>query len=97
MLLAVALCPLQVPHWWESNRNKLLVSGALGFPILILYLFRRPAALLRTGEEYLSFMILLGGLYAIAGGYEYALTLLMGSIAILMSGSGPLGLDYWRR
>jgi Na+/H+ antiporter NhaD/arsenite permease-like protein len=68
MLLAVALCPLQVPHWWESNRNKLLVSGALGFPILILYLFRRPAALLRTGEEYLSFMILLGGLYAIAGG-----------------------------
>jgi Na+/H+ antiporter NhaD/arsenite permease-like protein len=68
MLLAVAVCPLQVPHWWESNRNKLLVSGALGFPILILYLFRRPAALLRTGEEYLSFMILLGGLYAIAGG-----------------------------
>jgi putative oxidoreductase len=34
---------------------------------------------------------------AIAGGYEYALTLLMGSIAILISGSGPLGLDYWRR
>jgi len=34
---------------------------------------------------------------AIASGYEYALTLLMGSIAILISGSGPLGLDYWRR
>jgi Na+/H+ antiporter NhaD/arsenite permease-like protein len=68
MLLAVAVCPLQLPHWWESNRNKLLVSGALGFPILILYLFRRPAALLGTGEEYVSFMILLGGLYAIAGG-----------------------------
>ena len=68
MLLAVAVCPLRVPHWWESNRNKLLVSGVLGFPILILYLFRRPVALLRTGEEYLSFIILLGGLYAIAGG-----------------------------
>ena len=34
---------------------------------------------------------------AIAGGYEYPLSLLMGSIAILISGSGPLGLDYWRR
>jgi putative oxidoreductase len=34
---------------------------------------------------------------ATAGGYEYALTLLMSSIAILISGSGPLALDYWRR
>ncbi len=68
MLLAVALCPLRVPHWWESNRNKLLVSCVLGFPILIMYLFRRPMALLGTGEEYLSFIILLGGLYGIAGG-----------------------------
>jgi Na+/H+ antiporter NhaD/arsenite permease-like protein len=68
MLLAVAVCPLWIPHWWESNRNKLLVSGALGFPILIMYLFRGPGALLKTGEEYLSFIILLGGLYAIAGG-----------------------------
>ena len=23
MLLAIAVCPLWVPHWWESNRNKL--------------------------------------------------------------------------
>jgi Na+/H+ antiporter NhaD/arsenite permease-like protein len=68
MLLAVALWPLRVPHWWESNRNKLLISGTLGLPILILYLFRRPAALLKTGEEYLSFIILLGGLFVIAGG-----------------------------
>ena len=34
---------------------------------------------------------------AIAGGYEYALSLFLGSIAILISGTGPLGLDYWRR
>ena len=68
MLLAVALCPLRIPHWWESNRNKFLVSCALGFPILILYLFRRPVSVVRTGEDYLSFIILLGGLYAIAGG-----------------------------
>jgi putative oxidoreductase len=34
---------------------------------------------------------------AMAGGYEYSLSLLMSSIAILISGSGPLGLDHWRR
>ena len=68
MLLAVAVCPLWVPHWWASNQNKLVVSCALGFPILILYLFRRPVSVVRTGEDYLSFIILLGGLYAIAGG-----------------------------
>lgn len=34
---------------------------------------------------------------AISGGYEYALVLLMASIAILLCGSGPLALDARRR
>lgn len=34
---------------------------------------------------------------AIAGGYEYAVSLLMGSIAVLLLGGGPLALDGWRR
>jgi Na+/H+ antiporter NhaD/arsenite permease-like protein len=68
MLLAIAICPLWAPHWWESNRNKLVVAALLGAPVLLLYLFRRPAALLHTGEDYLSFIILLAALYAISGG-----------------------------
>jgi Na+/H+ antiporter NhaD/arsenite permease-like protein len=68
MLLAIAVCPLWVPHWWESNRNKFLVSVGLGLPILALYLVRQPGALVRMGEEYVSFTILLAGLYVIAGG-----------------------------
>ena len=68
MLLAVAVCPLWVAHWWESNRNKLLVAAALGLPVLALYLGRRPAALLAMAEEYVSFIVLLGGLYTISGG-----------------------------
>lgn len=68
LLLAIAVCPLWVPHWWESNRNKLFVSAALGLPILVLYSMRRPGALLGMAEEYVSFVILLGGLYVIAGG-----------------------------
>src|SRR3989304_9409615 len=68
MLAAIAVCPLWVSHWWESNRNKLLVSCALGAPILILYVLREPAALFHTADEYLSFILLLAGLYVISGG-----------------------------
>jgi Na+/H+ antiporter NhaD/arsenite permease-like protein len=68
MLLAIAICPLWVPHWWESNRNKALVSLALGLPVLALYLARGPRALVGMGEEYVSFIILLAGLYVISGG-----------------------------
>ena len=68
MLLAIAVCPLWMSHWWESNRNKLAVSLALGFPVLVFYLGRHPGVLLHTTEEYVSFMILLAGLYVISGG-----------------------------
>jgi len=68
MLLAIALAPLWVPRWWESNGNKLLVSALLGLPILAVYLGRRPAALGAVAEEYVSFITLLAGLYVISGG-----------------------------
>jgi Na+/H+ antiporter NhaD/arsenite permease-like protein len=68
MLLAIAVCPLWIPHWWESNRNKLVVACALGLPVVGLYALRRPHALLETAEEYASFILLLTALYVIAGG-----------------------------
>jgi Na+/H+ antiporter NhaD/arsenite permease-like protein len=68
LLLAIAVCPLWMPHWWESNRNKLAVSAVLGLPILAVYAVRRPGALLTMAEEYVSFVVLIGGLYVIAGG-----------------------------
>ena len=68
MLLAIGLCPLWIPHWWAPNRNKLLLSCALGLPIAALYLAREPHALVRMAEEYLSFIVLLAGLYVISGG-----------------------------
>src|SRR5258705_7472001 len=68
MLLGIALLPLAWPHWWEPNRNKLLVSASLGLPVLLLYLAREPAALVHMAGDYTSFMILLTGLYVIAGG-----------------------------
>ncbi|HET9922658.1 MAG TPA: sodium:proton antiporter [Methylomirabilota bacterium] len=68
MLLAIAVCPLWLPHWWESNRNKFVVSGVLGAPMLVLYLVREPGALVRVAGDYVSFILLLAGLYVIAGG-----------------------------
>ena len=68
MLLAIALGPLWVPRWWESNANKLVVSVLLGLPILVMYLGRRPTALAVMAEEYVSFIIVLAGLYVISGG-----------------------------
>ncbi len=68
MLLAIAVLPLWTPHWWERNRNKLIVAVLLGLPILVLYGVRRPQALVAMGEEYVSFIILLAGLYVISGG-----------------------------
>ena len=68
MLLAIALLPLWIPHWWESNRHKLAVSLLLGLPILALYAARRPGALLSTAVDYVSFIVLLAGLFVISGG-----------------------------
>ena len=68
MLLAIAICPLWIPHWWESNRNKFILSAVLGLPILVAYGLRHPATLAHTAEDYVSFIILLSGLYVISGG-----------------------------
>ena len=68
MLLAIAILPLWQPHWWESNRNKLVVAAVLGLPVLVLYVFQRPGALAHTAEDYVSFIVLLSGLYVISGG-----------------------------
>jgi Na+/H+ antiporter NhaD/arsenite permease-like protein len=68
MLLSIAVLPLAAPHFWESNRRKLLVAAALGAPVLVLYLRASPEALVGTAHEYVSFIVLLGGLFVISGG-----------------------------
>jgi Na+/H+ antiporter NhaD/arsenite permease-like protein len=68
MLLAIAVCPLWVPHWWESNSNKLIVSATLGLPVLAAYGLHHPGALLHTAEDYVSFIVLLAGLFVVSGG-----------------------------
>jgi Na+/H+ antiporter NhaD/arsenite permease-like protein len=68
LLLSIAVLPLVVEHWWESNRNKSLVAAALSVPVASYYLFSQPAQLLHPMEEYFSFIVLLWSLYTISGG-----------------------------
>lgn len=68
MLLAIAVAPLWLPHWWESNRNKLALSAILGLPIAAFYGLEAPALLLHAAEDYASFIILLAGLFVVSSG-----------------------------
>ena len=68
LLLGIAVFPLLFPHQWESNRNKLIVSAALGVPVIGLYLTQHPASLVHAATDYVSFMVLLGSLFVISGG-----------------------------
>lgn len=79
MLLAIAILPLAFSHWWESNRNKLIVSMILGLPVAVWLLTATDHGghhLLHTAKEYVAFIVLLMSLYVIAGGIH-----LKGSLA----------------
>lgn len=70
MLMTIAVGPLLFHHWWENNRNKLIVSLALGIPTAIYliatgFLYNLEHQLI---FDYIPFIILLGGLFIITGG-----------------------------
>lgn len=68
LLLSIAILPLFLEHWWESNANKGIVAGVLATPVFLYYMFTGPAHLLHPAAEYFSFIILLWALFTISGG-----------------------------
>jgi len=68
LLLGIAVLPLTLPRFWESNLNKLFLALALGAPVVWLYGQHAPDALHHSGVEYLQFMVLLASLFVISGG-----------------------------
>jgi Na+/H+ antiporter NhaD/arsenite permease-like protein len=70
MLLSMAVLPMIVPDWWNSNRNKFIVSVIASIPVLILVFgfHCRPEMLVHSMKDYVSFIILLGALFVISGG-----------------------------
>ena len=70
MLGSIAILPLAAPHFWEKNRNKLLIAVVLSIPT-IFYLIANhlTAALVHSLVfDYVPFIILLGALFIITGG-----------------------------
>ena len=68
ILLSIAIIPMVFPNWWDSNRNKALVSVLLSLPVLGVILPCDPRLLLHSLLDYVSFSVLLGALFVISGG-----------------------------
>ena len=71
MLLSIALCPILTPHFWHLHYGKATFCWALSFALPFLYYFPETAMheiLYIFFVDYVPFIILLWGLFTIAGG-----------------------------
>src|SRR5688572_3373650 len=68
-LLVIAVVPLFLPHFWEKNRNKLIVALAAAIPAAAYLLTSHGGHLLLDSvKEYVAFIVLLAALFIISGG-----------------------------
>ena len=72
VLVAIAVLPIVADRWFQRDRNKALVAAIFAVPMLT-YLVARFGdtglhAAATTGQDYVSFIILLLALYTISGG-----------------------------
>ena len=70
-LLLIAALPLFWGHFWEPNRNKLLVAGVVATPVVVYLLGFHPSGaelLFDSAREYVAFIALLAALFVISGG-----------------------------
>ncbi|MCX6959697.1 MAG: sodium:proton antiporter, partial [Verrucomicrobia bacterium] len=110
-LLAIALMPLLVHHWWERHYPK--VSVILGGSTALYYLLilGRGGRLLDPLHEYISFVVIMAALFIVAGGihirvsgeatpWKNVLFLLIGSVlasVIGTTGASMLLIRPWVR
>src|SRR6266571_8171797 len=84
MLLSIAILPMTVSNWWDSNRNKTILSVIVSLPVLAVVMPCDPNLLWHSLLDYVSFLTLLGSLFVISGGIyvkgEFAGTPLVNAI-----------------
>jgi Na+/H+ antiporter NhaD/arsenite permease-like protein len=70
MLLSIAVFPLFWNHFWEKNKNKLIIAVLLSIPVIIYLLANGLTEKLidTIVFDYIPFIILLGALFTITGG-----------------------------
>jgi len=102
ILMFIAIGPLFFHHWWENNRNKLIVSLVLGIPVSIWLIYNGLTHNLihQMLFDYVPFIVLLGALFVITGGIQLKgdilakpsiNTLFLGIGAVLASFMGTTG------
>ncbi len=91
ILLSIALCPLFLPRFWHLNYGKVSIFWALLFAAPFIYAFPEiaPGEILHIFLiDYIPFIILLWGLFTIAGGIvitgAFSGTPLMNTAMLLM-------------
>lgn len=72
MLLSIAICPLVNGHWWEHNQGKVSAFWSLVFLIPFVIGFGMQETIYELYHsillDYIPFIILLFGLFCVAGG-----------------------------
>lgn len=70
MLLSIAVLPLFAEKFWESNRNKLIITGVIAVPtaILLICLGLGHNLMHQILFDYVPFIILLLALFVVTGG-----------------------------
>ncbi|MCK9273956.1 MAG: sodium:proton antiporter [Syntrophales bacterium] len=71
ILLSIALCPLLVPHFWHNHFGKVSAFWAILFAVPFLFAYKGTAfheIIHIYLIDYIPFIILLWGLFTIAGG-----------------------------
>ena len=70
MLLIIAVAPLFVAKWWDSNRHKLAVTILLAIPTAIILVMGGMSHEVEHQilGDYIPFVVLLAALYVITGG-----------------------------
>ena len=71
ILLSIALCPLLMPHFWHNHFGKISVFWSVLFAVPFLFFYHQVAVyhiLHIYLIDYIPFIILLWGLFTVAGG-----------------------------
>ncbi len=68
LLLSIAVLPFVNRHWWERNYPFVAIGFGLVTIVYYLVVLNDPGRMLHTAHEYLSFIILIGSLFVVAGG-----------------------------
>ncbi|MCX7834383.1 MAG: sodium:proton antiporter [Ignavibacteria bacterium] len=91
LLLSIAFMPFIAPTLWHKHYGKFSITLALFMILFYLLVLKKSEDVIRTAEEYISFICLLGSLYTVSGGiyftikgratpFKNALTLFFGSV-----------------